>query len=130
MESTKSEYIDPHDRKITDEVKNDDDLYLQLANDIQAQKEENEKIRVKLAREISESGDALIKEVENKNIAEEETRLKLIDKIYHFSKEKFITKKESAELSISELKPYLILAEEYAKPWFYKMFKIIIEMLS
>ena len=71
---TRKAPIDPKSKKIVEAQLTTDDLYRELDNSIRLEKEDNERKKNRLAREIVEQGDNLLKEIEEKQQKKEQER--------------------------------------------------------
>jgi len=121
---TRKAPIDPKSKKIVEAQLTTDDLYRELDNSIRLEKEDNERKKNRLAREIVEQGDNLLKEIEEKQQKKEQERASMMQYIYENSKEKFIKIEKLSKLDFDETKEIYERVVEWKKPWWKKLINI------
>ena len=122
---TKNINISPNSKRIVDELETTEDLYRGLAEYERQMKLDDKRKRKRLATQFAEIGNEMVENIQEKQKTKEEKRIEIIERIYNLSGDKFVSVKEANELTIEELKPILFNAENINKPWYVKLFDLL-----
>lgn len=126
--TTKKVIIDPESKRIADELLTTDDMFRELADYERQIKTEDDRKKVRLARQMYEMGDELVEEVKVKEEENKIKRIEMVEQIYDLSGDNFVTLKQANEMTIEELQPILFQAQELGKPWYVKFLNFLMGM--
>ena len=115
--TTKKTKIDPDSQLETDSLDTTSDLYRKLSDYERQERDQTEKKKQRIAREIERMGEEFIDEIDNKQELKEQERMDMIDFIINKTEQNLVKSKVLYDMPIEEVKSIYVKAQDYDKSW-------------
>lgn len=123
--TTKKTPVDEESQEYIDSLETTPQMYRALSDYERTLKDENDKKKSMIAREIANMGEVYIDEIETKHEEIEIERLDMIDFIIQTTEQKLVKARDLRNMSHEEVKSIYIKAQDTKKPWY----RLLIEYL-
>lgn len=124
---TRRPIISPQSMKESDELETTFDMYKDLADYERKVKEENDRKKNRIAREIEQMGESYIREIEEKVEKKENDKIELVQTILKISGKKYGDSDSLYNMPYEDVKSIYNKVLDTKKPWYRKLFEFFME---